>query len=617
MEDYNGNKKDLLEGDLVQVGDPTKLIFNNTRLPEGTQVPFEVITYRGGSSFEWAYGVRTLEGENALTGIVNANGEAVAIWTPTPEDAVVAGATTRNYFYFKMVNLDKTYYDSDFIQSDHFILDTASEDNPLALNILNPICGKNLTLGVSEVIKVSAFDEDDYLEGVLTVNGSVYNLTQGINEISYTFNNPGNIQIVADVSNTDGERRRKISNIMVVNPLFNGEYSAACINEPEDFSNINGGEVYFDASSSRGIEYNVVGQKYIEVPKEYMNFYWTFSDGRTNHWVDGDDELSYKFFKKFQQIGDNWASLSLEILEYSCTPSGVEAANCNDGKDNDCNGFIDQDDPDCYICTDNDGDSYSIEGGVCGPIDCDPSDYYKNPGVIENCCDGIDNNCNGLVDRNDVVDCGFNIPSLKSSLRFYAPLDCVNGNTVEDLSGNGYNGTIFGNSYSVYYPEKGGAIKFDGLGDYILFSNMNLNSSGPFSYGAWFKVDNISTTNGLMGNKNLGPIGGERLSYFKNRNSFTCWGSDGAGISANVPVLLNTWYHVMCINGPVERTMYVNGVFQNSNTFPSGVINTGSWTVGRDYVDWDSSYMNGSIKDVVIFNRGLTSNEVSQIFSLG
>src|SRR3989344_5203625 len=95
MEDFNGNKKDLLEGDLVQVGDPTKLIFNNTRLPEGTQVPFEVITYRGGSSFEWAYGVRTLEGENALTGIVNANGEAVAIWTPTPEDAVVAGATTR------------------------------------------------------------------------------------------------------------------------------------------------------------------------------------------------------------------------------------------------------------------------------------------------------------------------------------------------------------------------------------------------------------------------------------------------------------------------------------------------------------------------------------------
>jgi len=52
-------------------------------------------------------------------------------------------------------------------------------------------------------------------------------------------------------------------------------------------------------------------------------------------------------------------------------------------------------------CTDNDGDGYALEGGQCGPVDCNDNDSSINPGATESCTDGVDNNCNGKIDAAD------------------------------------------------------------------------------------------------------------------------------------------------------------------------------------------------------------------------
>jgi len=94
--------------------------------------------------------------------------------------------------------------------------------------------------------------------------------------------------------------------------------------------------------------------------------------------------------------------------DYYINPAASEI--CNDNLDNNCNGYIDcldaacANDPACVICTDSDGDGYAVEGGDCGPVDCNDSDLGVHPGAVENCEDARDNDCDDLIDCVD-ADC--------------------------------------------------------------------------------------------------------------------------------------------------------------------------------------------------------------------
>ncbi len=80
---------------------------------------------------------------------------------------------------------------------------------------------------------------------------------------------------------------------------------------------------------------------------------------------------------------------------------------CDDGIDNNCNGLVDlADNKACDIpvsCTDGDGDGFYAGGSECGPADCDDGNWLVNPGENEVCSDGMDNNCNARVDGVDIA----------------------------------------------------------------------------------------------------------------------------------------------------------------------------------------------------------------------
>jgi hypothetical protein len=83
---------------------------------------------------------------------------------------------------------------------------------------------------------------------------------------------------------------------------------------------------------------------------------------------------------------------------------------CDNGVDDDCDGLVDcadgncDADAACLTCTDADGDTYNVEGGGCGPVDCDDADPAVNPGTVEVCNNGVDDDCDGNVDCDD-ADC--------------------------------------------------------------------------------------------------------------------------------------------------------------------------------------------------------------------
>ncbi|MBD3310360.1 hypothetical protein GF351_04020 [Candidatus Woesearchaeota archaeon] len=71
---------------------------------------------------------------------------------------------------------------------------------------------------------------------------------------------------------------------------------------------------------------------------------------------------------------------------------------CSDNIDNDCDGLIDDEDEECP-CTDEDNDGYYKIDPVCpGSDDCDDKRAYVNPGASEICDNNRDDNCNGIVD---------------------------------------------------------------------------------------------------------------------------------------------------------------------------------------------------------------------------
>lgn len=69
-----------------------------------------------------------------------------------------------------------------------------------------------------------------------------------------------------------------------------------------------------------------------------------------------------------------------------------EDGGIKDGKDNDCNGVVD----DPY--KDADADGYDITEGDCFDDALDPRAAEVNPGAVEVCGDELDNDCNGMVD---------------------------------------------------------------------------------------------------------------------------------------------------------------------------------------------------------------------------
>ncbi len=87
----------------------------------------------------------------------------------------------------------------------------------------------------------------------------------------------------------------------------------------------------------------------------------------------------------------------------SINPAAAE--NCTDGIDNNCDGLVDTQDRNavnCPLnCSDSDGDTYSPDGGECGATDCDDNAANINPGTFESCDDGVDNDCNNRTDCDD------------------------------------------------------------------------------------------------------------------------------------------------------------------------------------------------------------------------
>jgi len=159
--------------------------------------------------------------------------------------------------------------------------------------------------------------------------------------------------------------------------------------------------------------------------------------------------------------------------------------------------------------------------------------------------------------------------------------------------------------------------EFDG-NDYAVGSVGALNSVDAFSASFWFRYNSVNKI----------PLSGGSSSQTRwyihliNSTTFEYGSAVAVYPGPTYPkwtvssMSSSNWYHVALIHDNTSVTLYLNGSSQGTNTGAASANQTWRGTnisIGR-YV-LSSFYWNGWIDEVSVFNRALTSTEVTNIYS--
>lgn len=201
-------------------------------------------------------------------------------------------------------------------------------------------------------------------------------------------------------------------------------------------------------------------------------------------------------------------------------------------------------------------------------------------------------------------------------------LDAANPNSYNpstpliwrDISGNGNNGTLVnGVGYS---SANGGSLVFDGVNDYIEQTNSLLLGTN-FTISLVFKqTATRSDWVRLFGHGNNSQrFWGIWMPSGRNNLLWQSYSNGGQVSSSGYTFNLNTVYNIVLTSEGSTRTFYVNGVLLSTHS-TGGTINYTSHTekIRIGYAGFHT-YFIGSIYNASIYNKTLTSAEITQNFN--
>ncbi len=202
----------------------------------------------------------------------------------------------------------------------------------------------------------------------------------------------------------------------------------------------------------------------------------------------------------------------------------------------------------------------------------------------------------------------------------YWKFDETSGNTAQDASGNGQDGTLNGDPQWVA-GMLGGALEFDGDGDYVDIGNDPIfNITGQITVACWIKVSQFT-----IDWQAIFTMGDD--SWRLQRQTTTdnlCWACTGVTgtpgnwwLHGNVNVNDGEWHHAAGVYDGSKYYLYVDGELDVSKN-TSGAMSISSYPVmiganaqqsGREF--------EGLIDDVRVYKRALTETEILGVMAGG
>ncbi|MFB6194552.1 MAG: LamG-like jellyroll fold domain-containing protein [Haloplanus sp.] len=184
-------------------------------------------------------------------------------------------------------------------------------------------------------------------------------------------------------------------------------------------------------------------------------------------------------------------------------------------------------------------------------------------------------------------------------------------NSADDLSGNGYDGSIQGD-VSFTGGRIGRAASFDGSDDYVGVPPIELGSE--FTVSAWTNLDQDSNWNDAFGAEKRFSV----LSYDDGHIAVAI-GDGGAwdiiGATSAGTTTPGTWQHwVVTYDGSTAR-LYVNGSEAATESGTTSVPQS-RYHIGGRYQNRAKYRFDGAIDDVRIYSRALSASEVQTLYDL-
>lgn len=199
----------------------------------------------------------------------------------------------------------------------------------------------------------------------------------------------------------------------------------------------------------------------------------------------------------------------------------------------------------------------------------------------------------------------------------YWPLDETSGTVADDISGNGNNGVVSGATWSAN-GKANGCLSFNGLNNSVQIANPVCND---FSIVFWVKTTQTAGTGqwyngaGLVDGDAPGVQNDFGTALVGGKFAFGVGNPDTTIIS---PTSINDGNWHLCVATRQQATgvikIYVDRTLQATGTGSCNSL-TASAHLLFGAIASGGGYFNGSLDEIKIFTRALTSNEVVALYS--
>ena len=196
-------------------------------------------------------------------------------------------------------------------------------------------------------------------------------------------------------------------------------------------------------------------------------------------------------------------------------------------------------------------------------------------------------------------------------------------NIATDGSDSGNNGTMtsMSTASSPIVGVKGQALNFDGVDDSISIGiGTDYFPMDTFSMCSWVKSPGLAdgmTLNGILSITYGLSISLDNSGRFLSRMDN---GVTAINVSAGDNLADNEWHWVCLTFDGINRHMFVDGV--NKLSTPTTWLGTTRWPTNAGNIGYENNNktickFNGSIDEVLVYNRALSVDEISALYKLG